>query len=163
MLQYDFEQSVGCWLTRAAQAYERALNAELAPRGITFRQVQVLGWLAHEGELSQTELAERMHVEPPTLVGILDRMERDGWISRHDCLTDRRKKLIRTEQQAEPVWAEIVDCARNVRACATAGLQPEQIQQLKMLLDRVLDNLESSANLCGRDRAEKAAAAGTSN
>ena len=141
MLDYDFEQSVGCWLTRASQAYERALNAELAPRGVTFRQVQVLGWLAHDGELSQTELAERMHVEPPTLVGILDRMERDGWISRHDCLTDRRKKLIRVEQQAEPVWAEIVAGARKVRARATAGLEPEQIAALRHLLDRVMENL----------------------
>ena len=157
MLQYDFEQSVGCWLTRSAQAYERALNAELAPRGITFRQVQVLGWLAHEGELSQTELAERMHVEPPTLVGILDRMERDGWISRHDCPTDRRKKLIRTEQQAEPVWAEIVECARKVRTCATAGLEPEQIQLLKQLLDRVLENLDSETAMCSPKRAERPA------
>src|SRR6185295_6408164 len=106
-LPYDFEQSVGCWLTRTSQAYERALNNELAPAGITFRQVQVLGWLAYQEELSQSELADRMHVEPPTLVGILDRMERDGWISRHDCPTDRRKKLIHAEAQAEPVWAEI--------------------------------------------------------
>ena len=145
MLQYDFEQSVGCWLIRASQAYERALNAELAPRGITFRQVQVLGWLAHEGELSQTELADRMHVEPPTLVGILDRMERDGWISRQDCPTDRRKKIIRVEQQAEPVWAEIVSCARQVRARAVAGLELEQIQTLREVLDKVFENLESAA------------------
>lgn len=143
MLQYDFEQSVGCWLTRASQAYERALNAELAPKGITFRQVQVLGWLALEGELSQTELAERVHVEPPTLVGILDRMERDGWISRQDCPTDRRKKLIRVEQQAEPVWAEIVSSARRVRARAVAGLELEQVQMLKELLNTVFHNLES--------------------
>ena len=145
MLQYDFEQSVGCWLIRASQAYERALNAELAPRGITFRQVQVLGWLAHEGDLSQTELADRMHVEPPTLVGILDRMERDGWISRQDCPTDRRKKIIRVEQQAEPVWAEIVSCARDVRARAVAGLEPEQIQTLREVLDKVFENLENAA------------------
>lgn len=143
MLQYDFEQSVGCWLIRASQAYERALNAELAPRGITFRQVQVLGWLAHEGDLSQTDLADRMHVEPPTLVGILDRMERDGWISRQDCPTDRRKKLVRVGQQAEPVWAEIVSCAREVRTRATAGLESDQLDTLKNLLDKVFSNLES--------------------
>ena len=144
MLPYDFEQSVGCWLIRTSQAYERALNSELAPRGITFRQVQVLGWLAYDEQLSQSELADRMHVEPPTLVGILDRMERDGWISRHDCATDRRKKLIRAESQAEPVWAEIVQSAQRVRNRATSDMELEQVQALKELLDKVLENLSDS-------------------
>jgi MarR family transcriptional regulator for hemolysin len=141
LLSYDFEQSIGYWLVRASQAYERAMNAELAPRGITLRQCQVLGCLALYGELSQTELAERVHVEPPTLVGILDRMERDGWISRHDCATDRRKKMIRPQPQAEPVWSEITDCARRVRARATSTLSPEQLAQLKELLGHVLESL----------------------
>ncbi len=120
MLEYDFENSVGYWLIRASQSYERALNSELAPRGITYRQTQVLGWLALQGEMAQSELADRMHIEPPTLVGILDRMERDGWIARVDCPTDRRKKIIRAQEQAEPIWAEIVACALRVRSRATA-------------------------------------------
>src|SRR4029078_1473390 len=134
MLQYDFEQSVGCWLVRAWNAYERALNLELMPRGITFRQAQVLGALAMDGDLSQVELAERMRVEPPTLVGILDRMERDGWISRDDCPQDRRKKIIRVTKQAEPIWSEIVDCAVRVRSRAIEGLDASQVEQLQGLL-----------------------------
>ena len=74
--------------------FERAMNDELAPRGITFRQAQVLWLLAHEGSLSQTDLAERMRIEPPTLVGILDRMEREGWIRREGDATDRRRKFV---------------------------------------------------------------------
>jgi len=41
----------------ASQAYQHALSDELTPYGITFRQCQVLGWLAVEGELSQVDLA----------------------------------------------------------------------------------------------------------
>ena len=145
MLDYDFEQSVGFWLVRTSLAYERALNLELAPKGITFRQAQVLGCLALEGELTQVDLAERMHVEPPTLVGILDRMERDGWIARHDCPTDRRKKMIRARPQAEPIWAEIVQCARRIRARATVGLDARELAQLKQLLEVVLANLSAES------------------
>ena len=60
MLEYDFENSVGYWLVRTAQACERAVSEELAPEGITYRQFQVLGWLVLEGDLAQNELAERM-------------------------------------------------------------------------------------------------------
>lgn len=141
MLYYDFEESLGFWLMQAAHAYERAVRNELAPRGVTFRQGQVLGYLALEGELSQADLAERMQIEPPTLVGILDRMERDGWIARHDCPTDRRKKLVRAAPQAEPVWDQIVSCAVKVRQRAARGLSPEQADELKRLLAVVRENL----------------------
>jgi len=143
VLQYDFEQSIGYWMTIATQAYHRAVSLEVAPHGITYRQSLVLAWLAVEGELSQAELAAKMMVEPPTLVGILDRMERDGWITRNGCPSDRRKKLIRPTAAAEPVWEKIAECARRVRATAAEGLTERQLESLKQMLGRVHRNLES--------------------
>jgi MarR family transcriptional regulator for hemolysin len=145
-LKYDFHQSIGYWLTMTTQAYHRAVSDELLPHGITYRQSMVLGWLALEGELSQTELANKMMVEPPTLVGILDRMERDGWISRHNCPSDRRKNLIRANPAAEPVWEKIVECAMRVRERAAQGLSERQLATLKKLLRRVSQNLSSGAS-----------------
>jgi MarR family transcriptional regulator, transcriptional regulator for hemolysin len=141
-LKYDFHQSIGYWLTLTTQTYHRAVCDELAPHGITYRQLQVICWLKVEGELSQTELAARMLVEPPTLVGILDRMERDGWITRHGCPSDRRKKIIRVNPDAEPVWDTIMSCAARVRARATEGLSEEQLEALKGYLQEVRSNLE---------------------
>lgn len=142
MLDYDFENSVGFWICQASHALQRAFNEELAPQGITYRQCQVLGCLALEGPLSQTDLAERMRIEPPTLVGILDRMERDGWIRRDADKHDRRKKLIHPQRAAKPVWSKIVACANRVRAKATHGLSPQELAQLKRLLNHVQENLE---------------------
>ncbi len=142
-LHHDLEQSIGYWLTLATQAYHRAVSEEVAPHGITYRQSLVLGWLAVEGELSQAELAAKMLVEPPTLVGILDRMERDGWITRNECPSDRRKKLIRASAAAEPVWEKILDCAARVRARATEGLSERQVDTLRNLLEQVRTNVES--------------------
>jgi MarR family transcriptional regulator for hemolysin len=144
VLQYDFENSAGYWICRSAHLFERAMNEELAPRGITYRQCQVLGWLAFEGDLSQTDLAERMRIEPPTLVGILDRMEREGWISREGCPDDRRRKIVRPQPKAEPVWDQIVSCAQRVRSRATRGLSKEQVEILKQLLGVVRSNLQPS-------------------
>lgn len=142
MLDYDFEQSIGFWIISAANDYQRVLNDELAPQGITFRQCQVLGCLAWAAPLSQSDLAERMRIEPPTLVGILDRMERDGWIERIDCDSDRRRKLIRPLPAAKPVWSKIAAAARRVRAQATAGLSPSELETLKQLMGIVRSNLE---------------------
>jgi MarR family transcriptional regulator, transcriptional regulator for hemolysin len=142
-LQYDFHQSIGYWLTLTTQAYHRAVCDELAPYGITYRQLQVICWLKTEEALSQTELAAKMLVEPPTLVGILDRMERDGWITRHSCPSDRRKKLIRVNPAAEPVWDTIMSCAARVRTRAMDGLSEEQLETLKGCLQHVLANVDA--------------------
>jgi MarR family transcriptional regulator for hemolysin len=60
VLQYDFEESIGYWLTMAHQAYHREFTARVAPHGITYRQAQVLVWLVWlvvDGRLTQAELA----------------------------------------------------------------------------------------------------------
>ena len=141
---FDFETSLGYWLTVSTQAIHRALNVELSPTGITYRQSQVVGWLKLEGALSVGDLAARMTIEPPTLVGILDRMERMGWIVRDACTDDRRRKLIRLTAEADPVWEQIIECCLRVRRAATAGLSPEQSEQLLSLLCQVHGNLVSA-------------------
>lgn len=141
MLEYQFQESIGYWICMTAHCYERAINAELTPQGITYRQCQVLAWLSLEGELSQVELAERMRIEPPTLVRVLDRMERDGLLIRQSCPDDRRRKLIKVLPKAEAVWKKIVACAERVKARATRQMTPEQLRTLQELLETVRANL----------------------
>ena len=105
-----------------------------------------------EGELTLSELATRMLIERPTLVGILDRMERNGWIERRECADDRRRKLLRVSEGAEPVWERIVVCMLRVRRQATIGLEPEEIDQLRELLSRIHTNLTPSTRLAARSR-----------
>jgi MarR family transcriptional regulator, transcriptional regulator for hemolysin len=143
VLEYDFDRSVGCWVGRTAHAFEKSLNERLAPHGITYRQWQVLGSLAMEPQLSQVELAERMRIEPPTLVGILDRMERDGWIRRSQSPIDRRKKIITATAAARPVWKKIVAVAHAIRNEATSGLSKRDVGELERILSKVRDNLQA--------------------
>lgn len=141
MLQYDFHNSIGFWICMAARCYERVIHQELLPEGITHRQCQVLAWLALEGELSQVELADRMNIEPPTLVRVLDRMERDGLIAREGCAGDRRRKMIKPLPKAKPIWKKITACAERVRDRAAKGMTRQQRETLKELLQMVEANL----------------------
>ncbi len=143
MLQYDFEESIGYWTVMAAHALHRALSVELAPEGITHRQWQVLAWLAIDGTLSQGELAERMEIEPATLVSVLARMERNGWIIRRPCAGDRRKRLVEATAAAEPIWERGVECARRVREQATRGFSEDDRRELKRLLEALRNNLQT--------------------
>lgn len=147
MLQHDLDESIGVWITFAADAYRRAFTEEVAPHGLTYRQCQVLGYLAYDGPQSQNLLAEKMRIEPPTLVGILDRMARDGWICREPCPEDRRKKIIHPTPAAEPIWQTILQCGRRVRARASQNLTPDQLASLREILATVQENLGAEVRL----------------
>jgi MarR family transcriptional regulator for hemolysin len=141
VLEQDFEQSIGYWSHMVARAFERALNEELAPLGITLRQCQVLAWLALDRQLTQCQLADRMRIEPPTLVRILDRMEEAGWVTRQTPAVDRRKKVIRPTRRVKPVWDRILSCIRRVRARATERIDPKDLETTRRVLTLVHENL----------------------
>ena len=143
-MKYDFEESVGFWLTLAHQGYSRAISERLLPHGITFRQAQVLGYLELDGPQTQSELAARMLIEPPSLVGVLNRMERSLLVQRQGCAEDRRRNVIHLLPAAEALWHQIADCAREVRTEALRGMSAAEVKQLKRLLNRVSENVNAS-------------------
>jgi DNA-binding MarR family transcriptional regulator len=51
-----------------------------------------------EGPISPSALARRAGLHPATLTGILDRLERGGWIARERDPSDRRAVLVRVQR-----------------------------------------------------------------
>jgi MarR family transcriptional regulator, transcriptional regulator for hemolysin len=143
MINYDFEASIGYWINTVHQTYMRSFNERLAPHGITFRQAQLLGWLAAEGPMSQSDLAARMFIEPPSLVGIIDRAEQAGLIERRVSETDRRCKMICLLPGAEKVWKRIAQVAIEMRAQATQDMSSDEVATLLQLLQKVRTNVSS--------------------
>jgi len=143
MITYDFESSISYWVGLTSHVYEVSLNRELAGTGITIRQVQVLACLALSGEMVQNELGELMRIEPSTLVRILDRMERDCWISREAAPNDRRKKIIVATEKAASKWKKIVECGERMEKRSIVGLSQTQLTNLKETLETIRKNLGS--------------------
>jgi DNA-binding MarR family transcriptional regulator len=54
-----------------------------------------LDLIARHGPLSPSALARRAGLHPATMTGILDRLERSGWIARERDPADRRAVLVR--------------------------------------------------------------------
>lgn len=146
VLEYDFEQSIGYWVASTAHALRRALDVELSRESITFRQWEVLAWIAAEGEQSQVELADRLCIEAPTLAGILSRMERDGWLIRYSCPDDRRRKRIKVTEKAEQVWNRAVECCHRVREKSTRNLSKEDLAAFRRVCSTLLTNLGDSSD-----------------
>jgi DNA-binding MarR family transcriptional regulator len=82
--------------------------AELYPQ-LTAPQVHVLLALGMDGDeangpaMSSTALAQRTNTSLPTMTGIVDRMERDGFVVRERDPHDRRVVIVRLTVEGERV------------------------------------------------------------
>jgi MarR family transcriptional regulator, transcriptional regulator for hemolysin len=111
--------------------------------GLTRSQWSVLAHLFRADGLQQKELAEQMDITAITLTGLLDRMERDGWVERRADAEDRRAKRIYLTEKVAPVMKELRTLAREVRTLALRGLSETEQQTLMSLLLKVRGNLSS--------------------
>jgi DNA-binding MarR family transcriptional regulator len=57
--------------------------------------LELLDHVGRVGPVSPGELAAQLHVHPATMTGILDRLEKGGWVARERDSPDRRKVKVR--------------------------------------------------------------------
>ena len=71
------------------------VSGKLAMKDI---DLDCLDIIARHGPLSPSALSRRTGLHPATMTGILDRLERGGWIARERDPADRRAVLLRAER-----------------------------------------------------------------
>ena len=126
----------------AARLVTRALARRLAPRGVGYGQLPVLGCLWDEDGLTQKELSRRVRIEAPTMVRTLDRMERDGFVMRVRSEADRRQIHIMLTDKGRGLQRSMANILAAVDDAALGGISKKDQRQLAELITRVIANLE---------------------
>jgi DNA-binding MarR family transcriptional regulator len=109
--------------------------------GMSLTQCKVLVFLSRNEGATQAKLAELSDTDPMTLVRVLDRMERDGWIERRADPADRRAYRLHLRPASEPILVEITRIGEKARNEALVGISAEQREQMMNLLEKVRSNL----------------------
>jgi DNA-binding MarR family transcriptional regulator len=132
---------LGFVLKDVYRLWVRLFEQRLPQLGMTFTQCKVLVFLSRNEGTTQAKLAEASDTEPMTLVRVLDRMERDGWIERRPDPADRRAYRLHLRRASNPVLNEILAIGEKARSEALAGLSDEQREQMMNMLEHVRANL----------------------
>ncbi|KAB8064678.1 MarR family transcriptional regulator [Janthinobacterium violaceinigrum] len=93
--------------------------------------------------LSPHELAERAGVTRGTITGLLDGLERDGFLARHADQLDRRKLLVRLSAKGEAAAATLVDEHAQWIASLFADFTQQEMQLLSSLLEKAWRKTDS--------------------
>lgn len=122
-----------------------ALTAHFARHGTSQGRFMVMMALFKEAgaALSPADLSEKIGVTRPTITGLLDGLERDGYIKRVQSETDRRKTIVSLTRAGHDFLRKMLpDHFRRV-AGLMAGLNDKEQKILARLLMKVSDGIPS--------------------
>jgi DNA-binding MarR family transcriptional regulator len=142
-------------LERYARAATRHRAALASLLGIVETDVLALEHLKRDGELTPGELADRMQLSSGGMTAVIERLRRDGHVTRHPHPSDRRRSLLRPTTTngavATAVAADDIDGA-------VAGLTPSEQECVERFLSEVARLAERNADLLAEDARAHAAA-----
>lgn len=127
------------------QAWRTALDRRLRPLGHSYSRWRLLMHLSHNDGCTHRELAQSMGIEAPSLVRLVDHMERDGLLSRSNSETDRRVKHLRLSDAGLAAAEDIRTHASGLRNEILAGLSQAEIETALKVLNNIHRKLGSLA------------------
>lgn len=141
---FDFTDSVGYEFAQAAKAYRNRAREELSELGLHIGQEILLLQLWEEDGLSQSELADRLNVEPPAISKMVKRMESAGWIERRSDPADSRVSRVFLTDEGRSLQEPVEDIWRRTEEEMLDGLSTEEELLFRRMLVDIRDNLSES-------------------
>lgn len=130
-------------LTQVCKLHHQRAQGLLEDMGLHRGQPPALRALWGEEELTHSELAERLHVRPPTISRMLQRMERAGFVERRQDAEDQRVSRVYLTPAGRAIQEDLWQAEHQLEEEAFAGFTPEEREQLGRFFLRIRDNLLS--------------------
>jgi len=122
----------------------RRITKELARRAdLTGPQLTVLKVLEGLGDLSLSDLSDRIRAQNSTVTGIIDRMEREGLVVRARSTEDRRVVRIRLTEKGGRIAREIAVEPMEIFRSALENLSPGEMRELLKILTKIARRVQS--------------------
>ena len=137
------EQDVGYKLKLITDKLKVRADADLKRHKLTLSQSRVMAFLNKKGgEATQKEIEDNMQVSHPTVVGIVSRMEQNGFLETWFDPADRRNKMVRLTEKAHQLGRILEQVTKEHERILLRSFSPVEEEELKHMLDRILRNIE---------------------
>jgi MarR family 2-MHQ and catechol resistance regulon transcriptional repressor len=117
------------------------IKKELSKEKLTIPQLEIIGCLAPSKGLSLNELAERLLVTGGNVTGLIDRLERDGYVLRERNQKDRRIIYAKLTPKGKEIWNMIMPRYQACISKLTMSLNLEEKKELSRLLKKLIIHL----------------------
>jgi len=116
-------------LILASRRWKTLADATMKSRDLSHATALVVIVIDSLGSaVTQIELAREIGIEGPTLVRLLDQLEKQGRIERRENPDDRRAKLVSLSTAGKDLVAEIQMELERLRNASLAGVDPRDLE-----------------------------------
>jgi MarR family transcriptional regulator for hemolysin len=139
------EERFSMAMHNTTRIWRQALDRRLKDLGVS-----QAGWLAiahiakSSDALSQIELANRLGVEGPTVVSLVDRLVRAELVERAPSETDRRIKHVVLTETGQAMYAKVKTVADAYRKEMLGGIDKARLQAATDLLEELQAKVEAT-------------------
>ena len=149
MKKFDPE-TFGPLLGGTARAWRMKLDQRLKPMGLSQAKWRTLIHLSRAPEpLTQSQIAERTGIEEPTLVSLLHRLEKEGWVVRKNSARDRRCKTVHLQPRTERVINRINATALKLRHELINDIPTRDMEVCMRVLNHVRERIDRAPGANG--------------
>lgn len=134
----------GFRVARIARRLRQAVDAELRAYGLTEATWRPLAYVGRLGDgVRQKELATALSIEGPTLVRLLDNLERRGLIERREDESDRRARGIHLTRAGRELAVRVAKVGTEIQARMLAKVPSADLETCQRVLDTIERELET--------------------
>ena len=128
-------------LKKASLKLERDANRVLAPLGLTLSQFKVvMVILLHFGDEARlVDIEDALNLTHPTALGIVDNLEREGFVTRVTNPEDKRSRLIHLTDKTCSMKRELYEAGDQIEEALCAPLSKSERKEFVSILEKVID------------------------
>jgi len=130
-------------LSTAGRKMRTVFDALVRERGLTLSRARALLLLSRHPAMNQTELASALEIEKPTVVRLLDGLEKQGLIARSAVDGDRRAKQLTLTRAASEQVEELEAIGEHLRSTMLRGIDEADLAVAADVLRRLIRNIET--------------------
>ena len=127
-------------IVKALQEYSSSVEKQF---GLTGPQLWALWELNRRGPMSLKALAERMHLDPSTVTGVVDRLHRKNLVSREADPEDRRRVVLDLTKEGRTTVKSAPHPAQGQLLHALSVMEASQVEQLNRTLQLLASVMEA--------------------
>ena len=118
----------GHLIRRLSQQSNQVFQDEMKRLGADVTSVQFAAMQAIDlqGEMEQSQIAQSIHYDKATIGGVIDRLEKRGWVGRKANPKDRRAKLVTLTKEGRQALQAITPAVKTLQDQILANLSSEE-------------------------------------
>jgi DNA-binding MarR family transcriptional regulator len=110
--------------------------------GLSEGRLRVLGILRfNQGSLGMSALAEALRTTPRNVTGLVDHLEKDGFVERVPDPADRRSVLARLTEKGDAKIGSVWKAGLKHQVALTKGISDEELAQLRHFCLRLTEQM----------------------